>query len=452
MQTRLTYLIITVLLLSACAPDVSFQSIDPVEKSSVVGGSDLIPDVDDIPDNPFPTPTPADSGSGTLPPAPTPTSTPRQDTDDNDDTLPQPTAPPVVTVPTPEPTPSSTPVVTNPTPSPTPVMTAQMVSLQVPTLCSNHRTEYMDTNVKMATALVVKVLDMSTRAVVCQYSTGVVDRLYNERRLEFEVCANLPANTYAVELIDPTVNSTSLLMHPRSGNTENVVLLQRSGSSWALVNNGNAHVLYDDNVTFDRFTNRATSCDYRATPLVIDTGLDPSQSKGIQLSAPLDGVKFNILGERGGNRLNQISWVHNPNFMFLVKPNAQGKITGINELFGDNTRGPDGKFADNGFAALAKWDGLSASGTRRVSRPDSYIDRRDPIFAHLKLWSDVNKDGVAQMAELYRLDEVGIEVIDLNYDARYLEEDKYGNQIKYKSVVKYLDGRLRLIFDIWFRL
>lgn len=439
MKAKPTLLLIALLVLSACTPDVAFQSIDPIEKSAVVGGSDLIPDVDDIPDNPDPSPTPASPGAGNdNPPAPTPTSTPRPDSDDNDDTLPSPSPTPVVTVPTPE---------------PTPVMTAQSVSLQVPTLCSNHRTEFMDTNVKMATILEVRVLDISTRAVVCQYSTGVHARLYNERRLEFEVCPTLTANTYAVELIDPVVNSTSLLMHPRSGNTENMVLLQRSSSAspWSLINNG-AHVLYDDNFATGRFSSQPPQCDYRATPLVIDTRLDPSQSKGIQLSAPLDGVMFNILGDRGGNKLNQISWVHNPNFMFLVKPNAEGKITGIDELFGDNTRGPDRKFADNGFAALAKWDGLNASGTRRVNKPDSYIDRRDPVFAHLKLWSDVNRDGVAQIAELYRLDEVGIEVIDLNYDAKYMEEDKYGNQIKYKSVVKYLDGRLRLIFDIWFRL
>ncbi len=39
---------------------------------------------------------------------------------------------------------------------------------------------------------------------------------------------------------------------------------------------------------------------------------------------------------------------------FLVLPNSSGGVSGIDEMFGDNTRGPDGKFAANGYEVRLK--------------------------------------------------------------------------------------------------
>lgn len=52
----------------------------------------------------------------------------------------------------------------------------------------------------------------------------------------------------------------------------------------------------------------------------------------------------------------------NQDYALLTLPDSQGRIAGIDQLFGDNTFGPDGAFAANGYAALAKYDGKTSDG------------------------------------------------------------------------------------------
>ena len=47
---------------------------------------------------------------------------------------------------------------------------------------------------------------------------------------------------------------------------------------------------------------------------------------------------------------------------------------------------------------------------------------------------------------------MGIVSINLRYDSRYGEMDRYGNEVKYKSTVTYKNGSVHLIFDLWFSL
>ncbi|NJM10136.1 MAG: hypothetical protein HC883_04445 [Bdellovibrionaceae bacterium] len=75
----------------------------------------------------------------------------------------------------------------------------------------------------------------------------------------------------------------------------------------------------------------------------------------------------------------------------------------------------------------------------------------DPVFQNLRFWSDRNLNGEAETIELYRLDELAIKSIDLNFDPSYAETDRWGNEIKMKSVVENLQGEFFLMYDIWFR-
>jgi hypothetical protein len=127
--------------------------------------------------------------------------------------------------------------------------------------------------------------------------------------------------------------------------------------------------------------------------------------------------------------------------MFLALP-RRGQVKGVDELFGNNTFGPDYTFAENGFAALAKYD----------LNHDGKIDAKDPIFRDLRLWSDKNKDGIVQPEELKSLQELGLEEIDLQYDSSYYERDQYGNESRFRSDVKSVNGQLHMIFDLWFSL
>lgn len=179
-----------------------------------------------------------------------------------------------------------------------------------------------------------------------------------------------------------------------------------------------------------------TRCDSFSSPLVIKMGTDP-----IRLSSPTDGILFDIQGENSNHVKKQISWPVDDAVAFIALPNEEGRVLGINELFGDNTKGNDGRFSAHGYEALAKYD----------DNYDGVIDGKDAVFSKLRLFFDRNRDGESQVGELVALSSKGIESIDLAFDATYAEKDKYGNKILFKSLARTQTGYL-LVFDIWFRL
>jgi hypothetical protein len=186
-------------------------------------------------------------------------------------------------------------------------------------------------------------------------------------------------------------------------------------------------------------------------PLIVDMADRPEK---INLSSQLQGIMYNLLGSFKTPVPNEkvlISWTRNPRYRYLALPNAEGQILGVDQLFGDNTVGPDGLGAKDGFAALVKYDGKDVTGKIKISEPDMMIDEKDAIFEKLVLWFDMNGDGVSSPNEYNSLRSMGVESISLNYDGNFHETDKWGNSIIFKSVVKFKDGRESLIFDLWFR-
>lgn len=203
----------------------------------------------------------------------------------------------------------------------------------------------------------------------------------------------------------------------------------------------NISILYARNENMsDRSQAADSNCDSKASPLVIHTASDISRPMPIALSSQAEGVNFDLLGAKNNHAPVRISWFTNAEYRMLVLPNKNGEVRGIDELFGDNTVGPDNQFASNGYAALAKYD----------LNHDGYIDIKDPVFTDLRLWLDANRDGIGQANEMVSLSEMGITFIDLDYSTQYSEMDQYGNQTTMKSVVGYQDGSLDLIFDLWF--
>jgi hypothetical protein len=191
-------------------------------------------------------------------------------------------------------------------------------------------------------------------------------------------------------------------------------------------------------------------CTKRVSPLLIHMASDPANPQPVAVSSIDEGVEFDLLGARNNHQKVRIGWLTNHDYRFLVLPNENGQVNGIDEMFGDNTSGPDGRFADNGYAALAKYDGKTVDGRFQVATADGFIDRRDPIFRRLRLWNDLNLDGKAARGELRSLASEGLSYIDLNYSSDFAEEDAYGNETKMKSVVGYENGSMDLIFDLWF--
>ena len=168
-----------------------------------------------------------------------------------------------------------------------------------------------------------------------------------------------------------------------------------------------------------------------SSPLIVDLG------KGVSLSAPLETETF--LDITGDGIENRISCVQEGAFVAL--PDSNGQVNNINELFGNNTVGPDGMKEKNGFLALAKHD----------DNNDELITSSDLVFEDLRLWKDENCDGQAQRNEFQELAEAGISMIDLGF-VDMLEVDSFGNETRQRSTVELATGELRKIFDVWFML
>ncbi len=183
----------------------------------------------------------------------------------------------------------------------------------------------------------------------------------------------------------------------------------------------------------------ATTC--MGDPLLIQ--LNTQNPQPIELTAPENGVMFDLLGRRVNHNKVLTSWFANSSHenYFLVLPDANGQVNGIDELFGDATFGPDQRYSKQGFQALAKHD----------DNKDFIISSDDIVFSKLRLWKDTNLDGIAQSIEISTLAEKGIIAIDLKYDNRYVETDKYGNMTKFKSVVLMKDNSYSLMYDLWLR-
>ncbi|WP_293932604.1 calcium-binding protein [Iodobacter sp.] len=128
----------------------------------------------------------------------------------------------------------------------------------------------------------------------------------------------------------------------------------------------------------------------RRDPLTLDLDRD-----GLETVGTKDGVLFD---HDGDGLKTQSGWVK-PDDGFLVRDlNGNNVIDNGSELFGDATHKQDGSLAKNGFDALADLD----------SNKDGKVDINDAAFASLRVWRDINGNGLTDSGELLTLEQVGI--------------------------------------------
>lgn len=347
-------------------------------------------------------------------------------------------------------------------------------------ICSDFRSE-ANSNLAMATNIVVELTD-NNGTPVCSFedsnlrNTLVTTKKFDAALLD-QKCPGLKPGKYALRFRDPAKavptgtiggkKASNYLIDPRTTNLivsfENrlgLVIEKRAEGSWsradrnvAVITDRNPYTDEGDRLVNMQLLTKRSECDVHQSPLVIHLTSNVSKKEKLILSPQERGVLFDILGENSypaANTPKRISWHSNPAYVFVVLPDANGQVNGIDQLFGNNTKGPDGRFALNGYEALAKYDGKTADGKSSVGAADGYINKFDPVYTKLRIWRDSNSDGVAQPGELHTLADAGIMVIDLHFDPSYYERDRYGNETKYKSVVQTRDGRLHLMFDLWY--
>lgn len=164
------------------------------------------------------------------------------------------------------------------------------------------------------------------------------------------------------------------------------------------------------------------------SPLLIDFS-----GKGIRLRS---GVRFNM----GAGALDKFWPIDGEKVGFVtLDRNGDGNIGDIHELFGSDTKGPDGKKAGNGFDALIKYNKNS----------DYVINHLDPIYQDLRIWFDRNRNGKSERSELVPLLDAGVEEISLYYSNVNQPLDPFGNTVRQRSVVRLTSGETRPIVDAW---
>ena len=134
----------------------------------------------------------------------------------------------------------------------------------------------------------------------------------------------------------------------------------------------------------------------RRDPLALDLDGDGIETRGADDQVVFD---HNNDGVKTGT-----GWLRPDDGWLVLDRNSNGTIDNGGELFGVDTVKSDGTKATDGFDALSDLD----------SNDDGVFDAKDTRFADVRVWRDLNQDGVSQSSELSTLAANNIRSINLN--------------------------------------
>jgi len=135
----------------------------------------------------------------------------------------------------------------------------------------------------------------------------------------------------------------------------------------------------------------------RRDPLTLDLDGDGIETVGVSSTNPI------LFDHDGDGIKNGTGWVASDDGMLVLDRNGNGSIDSGRELFGDSTIKSNGQVATNGFNALADID----------SNADGVVNSTDTQYANLRIWRDLNQDGISQTGELFSLASQNIDSINV---------------------------------------
>lgn len=132
-------------------------------------------------------------------------------------------------------------------------------------------------------------------------------------------------------------------------------------------------------------------------PLALDLDGDGIETRGadgqVVFDLDADGLKTGT------------GWIRPDDGLLVLDRNQNGVIDDGRELFGDQTVLSDGNLARDGFEALADLD----------SNKDGQFDANDAQYGAVRIWRDLNQDGISQSNELLTM--VQADIASINLDA-----------------------------------
>jgi hypothetical protein len=177
------------------------------------------------------------------------------------------------------------------------------------------------------------------------------------------------------------------------------------------------------------------------SPVLIDIS-----GNGFNLTDAAGGVDFDI---RAAGATERVSWTtpFSDDAWLVLDRNGNGAIDDGSELFGNFTPQPTPSVGQerNGFLALAQYDKPVTGGNE-----DGLITPSDAIFASLRVWQDLNHNGMSEVGELRSLQSVALRAIELDYKVAK-KRDEHGNYFRYRAKVRGgQDGHLgRWAWDVF---
>lgn len=166
-------------------------------------------------------------------------------------------------------------------------------------------------------------------------------------------------------------------------------------------------------------------------PLVIDLDGD-----GLHLFSRSNGVLFDLTSD---GIIDQTGWAGKSEAMLAHDLNNDGVINNVNELFGSLT--------EDGFTELARYDENQDGVISRAEASGVHVSGDD--LTEIKLWIDANSNGITDTGELYTFEEKGLASISL--DETKTDYQIEGNDIFYKTVTTFENGKQADIFSAWFQ-
>jgi len=147
----------------------------------------------------------------------------------------------------------------------------------------------------------------------------------------------------------------------------------------------------------DQFRAAGNVGPFPTSPIILDLDGD-----GVETLSKGSGTYFD---HNADGFAESTGWVAPDDGLLVFDQNGNGLIDSGKELFGNETILANGQKAANGFDALIELD----------ANVDGVIDNQDTIWSSLKMWRDLNGDGLSSSNELFSLPDVGVASISVGY-------------------------------------